>query len=74
MTSQVSGVLPVVYGAFATPNFIQASLPKVVEGNRDIATVPLPAIPDETFHILIEEWVREMYEKAKKQRPPTVSA
>lgn len=65
----MKGELPVHYRLWGTPNYVAVSLPATEGAGSESHSVPLSALPDDTFHAMIEEWVREMYEKAGKRRP-----
>ena len=69
----MKAMMPVEFNGFSTPNFVQASFPKLADGSVDYRPLPLSAIPDDVFHMLVSEWVKEVYEKAQKQQPPTAA-
>lgn len=65
----IKGDVQVMFSLFSTPNYVKTVETDAV--NMPSLALPLKAIPDDTFHQLIEQWVREMYEKAEKRRPAT---
>lgn len=68
----MKGEMKVEFAEFSTPNFVQGNLCEKLQNEAtQYMTVPLAAVPDTVFHLLVENWVREMYEKAGKRRPPT---
>lgn len=68
----MKGSMAVEFALWTTPNFVQGSIcEKLHNEATQYMTIPLAAVPDDVFHRLVEDWVREVYEKANKRRPPT---
>lgn len=66
----VEAMMPLTLKTWATPDhvIIQVGPRPRQEGISPLPTMALVDIPDNAFHALVEEWVSEMYRKAKKTR------